>query len=142
MTEGPSRPDALPDMPPAATPLPPVEAAPVSSALASQAPAPAPVPDAGFNLGLGVEELGTRARGLPVLGGLAAVFGVAALFKAPLVLGPLGFLFGLAALVRRQFGLGAIGGVSGLVALAISPSFWGLLGLAWAWSWLWGWLSG
>ncbi len=130
MTEVPSRTDSLPALPPVAAQLPPAEAA--------SAP-PVPAADAGFNLSLGVEALGTRARGIPVLGGLAAVFGVAALFTDPLVLGPLGLLFGLAALFRGQFGLAAIGGISGLVALAISPAFWVLIGLAWLWSWVWSW---
>lgn len=111
------------------------------------APIPLPVPHRettpltagrgpGFVLSLGAEDPGARARGIPVLGGLAAIFGIVALFKAPIVLGPLGILFGLAALLRGQAALAAIGGVTGIVALAISPMFWALFGLAWLGSWL------
>lgn len=100
-------------------------------------PPPAPADGAaGFALSLAGQDRGTRARGIPVLGGLAAIFGVAALFKAPVVLAPLGIFFALAALLRGQAGLAAIGGVSGVVALAISPVFWTLIGLAWLGSWL------
>lgn len=114
--------------------------------VAPSAPIPLPVPrrgapveadrGPGFVLSLGADDLGARARGIPVLGGLAAIFGIVALFKAPVVLGPLGILFGLAALLRGQAGLGAIGGVTGVVALAISPMFWALFGLAWLGGWL------
>jgi hypothetical protein len=72
----------------------------------------------------------------PILGGLAAVFGIAALFKATLFLAPLGLLFALAAAFRRQFAWAAIGAVAAAVALATSPLFWGLLGAAWLVGWL------
>jgi hypothetical protein len=72
----------------------------------------------------------------PILGGLAAVFGIAALFKATLFLAPLGLLFALAAAFRRQFAWAVIGAVAAAVALATSPLFWGLLGLAWLVGWL------
>jgi hypothetical protein len=72
----------------------------------------------------------------PILGGLAAVFGIVALFKATLFLAPLGLLFALAAALRRQFAWAAIGGIAAVVALATSPMFWGLLGLAWLVGWL------
>jgi hypothetical protein len=98
--------------------------------------APPAISDAEFGLSLEMRDLGARARSIPILGGLAAVFGVAALFKAPLVLAPLGLLFALAALFRRQLGLAVIGGVSAVVALAISPVFWAVIGLAWLGSWL------
>lgn len=121
---------------PGAAPIPlPVvrRAAPVE---AGPGPVPPARPTIGFGLSLGLPEAGAPPRGLPVLGGLAAVFGVAALFKAPLVLAPLGFLFAIGALFRRQAGWAAIGSVAGAVALAISPMFWAVLGLAWLGSWL------
>lgn len=101
---------------------------------------PAPPPDAGFSLapwpdgGTGFRVDG--GRGIPILGGLAAIFGIAALFNAPIVLGPLALAFGVAALFRRQVSLGVIGGIAGLVALLISPMFWALLGLGWLAGWL------
>ncbi len=67
----------------------------------------------------------------PVLGGLAVIFGIAALFKAALLLAPLALAFALLAALFRQFSWAAIGGVSGLAALAISPWFWGIVGMAW-----------
>ena len=122
--------------------------APERRELQAAPPAPIPLPvarreapaapgrDAGFALSVGTEDPGRWTRRIPVLGGLAAIFGIVALFKAPVVLGPLGILFGLAALLRGQAGLGVIGGVTGAVALAISPMFWTLFGLAWLGSWL------
>jgi len=67
----------------------------------------------------------------PVLGSLAVIFGIAALFKATLLLGPLALVFAFLAVLGRQFSWAAIGGIAGLVALATSPWFWGILGLAW-----------
>ena len=139
MTEPAPHPDHQPDSGSVSAPIPlpvahrgaaamPVQAAPT--------PPPAVISDAEFGLSLEMRDLGARARGIPILGGLAAVFGVAALFKAPLVLAPLGLLFALAALFRRQVGLAVIGGVSAVVALAISPVFWAVIGLAWLGSWL------
>ncbi len=87
-------------------------------------------------------EIGARVRAVPILGGLAVIFGIGALFKAPLVLGPLAMAFGLAALCRRQVSLGAIGGIAGLVGLLISPLFWTLVGLGWVGAWLWAWFLG
>jgi hypothetical protein len=72
----------------------------------------------------------------PILGGLAAVFGIAALFKATLFLAPLGLVFALAAALRRQIAWAVIGAVAAAVALVTSPLFWGLLGLAWLVGWL------
>ncbi|MGH6931691.1 MAG: hypothetical protein ACREEE_04590 [Dongiaceae bacterium] len=72
----------------------------------------------------------------PVLGSLAAVFGIVALFKAALFLAPLGLAFAIAAGCRRQYGWALIGAVSAVVALAISPAFWTLFGLAWLLNWL------
>jgi hypothetical protein len=72
----------------------------------------------------------------PVLGTLAAVFGIVALFKATLFLAPLGLAFAIAAGCRRQFGWALVGAVSAVVALAISPAFWTLLGAAWLLKWL------
>ncbi len=105
-------------------------------------PVPAEPPSRGFPLSLGAEEIGARARSMPVLGGLAVIFGICALFKAPVVLGPLAMAFGIAALCRRQVSLGAIGGIAGLVGLLISPLFWTLVGLGWLGTWLWSWLLG
>jgi hypothetical protein len=67
----------------------------------------------------------------PVLGSLAVIFGIAALFKATLLLGPLALAFAGLAVLGRQFSWAAIGGIAGLAALATSPWFWGILGLAW-----------
>ena len=67
----------------------------------------------------------------PVLGSLAVIFGIAALFKATLLLGPLALAFAFLAALGRQFSWAAIGGIAGLAALATSPWFWGIVGLAW-----------
>jgi hypothetical protein len=67
----------------------------------------------------------------PVLGSLAVIFGIAALFKATLLLAPLALVFALLAALFRQFSWAAIGGISGLAALATSPWFWGIVGMAW-----------
>jgi hypothetical protein len=67
----------------------------------------------------------------PVLGSLAVIFGIAALFKATLLLGPLALIFAFLAAIGRQFSWAAIGGIAGLAALATSPWFWGIVGLAW-----------
>lgn len=67
----------------------------------------------------------------PVLGSLAVIFGIAALFKATLLLGPLALIFAFLAVLGRQFSWAAIGGIAGIAALATSPWFWGILGLAW-----------
>ena len=80
----------------------------------------------------------------PVLGCLAAIFGIAALFKATIVLAPLGLGFAIAAALSRQISWAAVGGISSIVALLISPVFWALLGLAWLidrLGWLWSWLT-
>jgi hypothetical protein len=80
----------------------------------------------------------------PVLGCLAAIFGIAALFKATLILAPLGLGFAAAAVFARQFSWAAVGGIASLVALLISPLFWTILGLAWLierLSRLWGWIT-
>jgi hypothetical protein len=103
----------------------------------SARPPALPTQEAGFFSGLALDEPeGARTRSIPILGGLAAIFGIAALFNTPIVLGPLALVFGLAALCRRQVSLGVIGGVAGLVALLISPVFWALLGLGWLAGWL------
>jgi hypothetical protein len=67
----------------------------------------------------------------PVLGCLAVIFGISALFKATLLLAPLALFFALLAALFRQFSWAAIGGMSGLAALATSPWFWGIVGLTW-----------
>ena len=67
----------------------------------------------------------------PVLGSLAVIFGIAALFKATLLLAPLALVFALLAALFRQFSWAAIGGISGLAALATSPWFWGIVGMTW-----------
>jgi hypothetical protein len=67
----------------------------------------------------------------PILGSLALIFGLTALWQAPLLFGPLGALFGFAALLRGQFWFAAVGGMTGLAALAASPAFWALFGLGW-----------
>lgn len=67
----------------------------------------------------------------PVIGSLAVIFGIAALFKATLLLAPLALAFALLAALFRQFSWAAIGGISGLVALATSPWFWGIVGMTW-----------
>lgn len=67
----------------------------------------------------------------PVIGSLAVIFGIAALFKATLLLAPLALAFALLAALFRQFSWAAIGGISGLAALATSPWFWGIVGMTW-----------
>jgi hypothetical protein len=67
----------------------------------------------------------------PVLGSLAVIFGIAALFKATLLLAPLALVFAMLAALFRQFSWAAIGGISGLAALATSPWFWGIVGMTW-----------
>ncbi len=67
----------------------------------------------------------------PILGSLALIFGLNALFQAPLVFGPLGALFGLLALLRGQFWFAGVGGLTALAALAASPTFWALIGVGW-----------
>lgn len=114
-------------------PLPNRNAPIVHESAVSEPPRPA---DGGFALTFGLQDTGTQSRGVPVLGTLSAVFGIAALFKVPVVLAPLALLFALGALLRRQAGLAAIGGISAVVALAISPMFWAVLGLAWLGRWL------
>lgn len=121
--------------PPAPIPLPVARRTPPVSIASSAGGMPAPANSA-FALSFGIEELGPRGRGVPVLGGLSAIFGVAALFQAPVVLGPLAIFLAVAALFRGQAGLAAIGGISAVVALAISPVFWAVLGVAWLGSWL------
>ncbi len=76
----------------------------------------------------------------PILGSLAVIFGVAALFTGTLVLAPLALVLAVAAGIFRQIPWAIIGGASATVALATSKYFWGLLGLAWLInrvSWLW-----
>lgn len=86
------------------------------------APPPAPAP---------------RPWNPPVVGALAAVFGIAALFgKATLMLAPLAILFSLVALCLRQFTWAAIGASTAIAALATSIWFWTLLGAGWVAAWL------
>jgi hypothetical protein len=76
----------------------------------------------------------------PILGSLAVIFGVAALFTGTLVLAPLALILALAAGVFRQIPWAVIGGAAATVALATSKYFWALLGLAWLINrvgWLW-----
>ena len=73
---------------------------------------------------------------LPVLGVLAATFGVIALFQSPIILGPVAVVLGGAAVWRGQTGLGIIGIGAGLAALATSITFWGAVGLGWLWTML------
>jgi hypothetical protein len=72
----------------------------------------------------------------PILGSLAVIFGVAALFTGTLVLAPLGIVLALAAGIFRQIPWAVIGAASAVVALATSKYFWALLGLAWLLDWL------
>ena len=67
----------------------------------------------------------------PVTGALAAIFGTAALFKAPLVLAPLAIGLALVAGWRGHHAWAAIGLGTALVGLMTSAWFWTLLGLAW-----------
>lgn len=78
-----------------------------------------------------IPEATKPLRPPPILGALAVIFGITALYKATLVLAPIALLVGAAALFRRQGGWGLIGIGAAVVALAITPSFWALLGLAW-----------
>jgi len=136
MSEPAPHPDFQPDPGSVSAPIPLPVAHRGPAAVQAQAVPPPALSDAEFGLALELQGLGARVRSIPVLGGLAAIFGVAALFKAPLVLAPLGLLFALAALFRRQVGLAAIGGISAGVALAISPVFWAVIGFAWLGGWL------
>jgi hypothetical protein len=72
----------------------------------------------------------------PILGSLAVIFGVAALFTGTLVLAPLGIVLALAAGLFRQIPWAVIGAASAVVALATSKYFWALLGLAWLLDWV------
>jgi hypothetical protein len=75
----------------------------------------------------------------PILGSLAVIFGVAALFTGfpgRLLLAPLALAVALAAGFFRQTSWAVIGSASAVVALATSESFWALLGLAWLLDWL------
>jgi hypothetical protein len=77
----------------------------------------------------------------PILGSLAVIFGVAALFTGTLVLAPLALVLAVVAGLFRQIPWAVIGGSAAIVALATSKYFWALLGLAWLInrvSWLWG----
>jgi len=72
----------------------------------------------------------------PILGSLAVIFGVAALFTGTLVLAPLALVLALVAGIFRQIPWTVIGGAAATVALATSKYFWALLGLAWLIDWL------
>lgn len=135
MTEPVPHPDPRPESAPIRLPLPRRAATPMPSSIAPESPAAARK-DAGLTLAFGLQDVDSGARRVPVLGGLAVIFGIAALFNAPIALGPLAILFALGALLRGQAGLAAIGGISAVVALAISPVFWTVVGLAWLGSWL------
>jgi hypothetical protein len=74
----------------------------------------------------------------PILGSLAVIFGLVALFKAPLLFGPLGAGFGLLALLRGQFWFAAVGGLTGLAGLVAAPAFWAILGASWLLAYLFG----
>lgn len=67
----------------------------------------------------------------PVTGALAVIFGIAALFKAPLFLAPLAILLALIAGWRGHHAWAVIGLGTGLVALLTSFWFWAALGLGW-----------
>lgn len=72
----------------------------------------------------------------PIIGSLAVIFGVVALFKATVVLAPLGLFCALLAAGFRQYGWAAIGAGAAIAALLTSPAFWTLLGLAWLIDWI------
>jgi hypothetical protein len=73
----------------------------------------------------------------PVSGALAAIFGVASLFKMAWVLAPLAVAMAIVAGLRGHHGWAVIGLASAVVGLAISPWFWTALGLAWLYQ-MWG----
>jgi hypothetical protein len=73
----------------------------------------------------------------PVSGALAAIFGVASLFKMAWILAPLAVLLAIVAGLRGHHGWAAIGLGAAIVGLAISPWFWTFLGLAWLYQ-MWG----
>jgi hypothetical protein len=73
----------------------------------------------------------------PVSGALAAIFGVASLFKMAWILAPLAVLLAIVAGLRGHHGWAAIGLGTAIVGLAISPWFWTALGLAWLYQ-MWG----
>jgi hypothetical protein len=73
----------------------------------------------------------------PVSGALAAIFGVASLFKMAWILAPLAVLLAIVAGLRGHHGWAAIGLGTAIVGLAISPWFWTFLGLAWLYQ-MWG----
>jgi hypothetical protein len=97
---------------------------------APQVAAPVPI-DARFEITQGAADSGRPMRAPPILGALAVIFGVTALYKATLMLAPIALVLGIIALFRRQGGWGLIGMGAAAVALVIDPTFWGLLGLAW-----------
>ena len=75
----------------------------------------------------------------PILGSLAVIFGVAALFTAfpgRLILAPLALAVALSAGLFRQTSWAVIGAAAAAVALVTSESFWALVGLAWLLNWL------
>lgn len=91
---------------------------------------PAPI-DARFEIAETRGDSGRPMRAPPILGTLAVIFGVTALYKATLFLAPIALALGIIAVFRRQAGWGLIGMGAAFVALVIDPAFWGLVGLAW-----------
>lgn len=87
--------------------------------------------------GFGLAMPPGRAWTPPVSGALAAIFGVASLFKMAWILAPLAVLLAILAGVRGHHGWAAIGLGTAIVGLAISPWFWTALGLAWLYQ-MWG----
>ena len=95
----------------------------------------APASPAGFVLPGSL--LAAKPWAPPVSGALAAIFGVASLFKMAWILAPLAVLLAIVAGLRGHHGWAAIGLGTAIVGLAISPWFWTALGLAWLYQ-MWG----
>lgn len=74
---------------------------------------------------------GQKGWSPPITGALAVIFGVAALFKAPIVLAPMAIALAFVAGFRGHHGWAVIGLGSALAGLLTSAWFWTLLGLAW-----------
>jgi hypothetical protein len=74
---------------------------------------------------------GQKSWSPPITGALAVIFGVAALFKDPIVLAPMAILLAFVAGFRGHHGWAVIGLGSALAGLLTSAWFWTLLGLAW-----------
>ena len=63
-----------------------------------------------------------------VLGILSIVFSIIGIFAFAIIFAPLGLIFGIIAVIKQQKGLGIAGIILALIAMAMSPTFWAMLG--------------